>query len=72
MLILLATQKLTPTLGATKAARIAVALYVLHNMFYAGFAFVAGWLAERFPKNVVLASGYALAAAMARPSSSCR
>ena len=65
LLILLATQKLTPELGAAKAASIAVALYVLHNVFYAGFAFIAGWLADRFPKNVVLASGYALAAGMA-------
>lgn len=64
LLILLATQKLTPELGAAKAASIAVALYVLHNVFYAGFAVVAGWLADRFPKNVVLASGYALAAVM--------
>jgi MFS family permease len=38
---------------------------VLHNVFYAGFAFIAGWLADRFPKNAVLASGYALAAVMA-------
>lgn len=65
LLILLATQKLTPELGAAKAASIAVALYVLHNVFYAGFAVVAGWLADRFPKNLVLASGYALAAVMA-------
>jgi MFS family permease len=65
LLILLATQKLTPEFGAAKAASIAVALYVLHNVFYAGFAFIAGWLADRFPKNVVLASGYALAAVMA-------
>ena len=65
LLILLATQKLTPELGATKAASIAVGLYVLHNVFYAGFAFIAGWLADRFPKNLVLASGYALAAVMA-------
>jgi MFS family permease len=64
LLILLATQKLTPELGAARAASIAVALYVLHNVFYAGFAVVAGWLADRFPKNIVLASGYALAAAM--------
>lgn len=65
LLILLVTQKLTPEVGATKAASIAVALYVLHNVFYAGFAVVAGWLADRFPKNLVLATGYALAAAMA-------
>lgn len=65
LLILLATQKLTPELGATKAASVAVGLYVLHNVFYAGFAFIAGWLADRFPKNLVLATGYALAAGMA-------
>jgi MFS family permease len=64
LLILLATQKLTPELGAAKAASAAVALYVLDNGFYASFAVVAGWLADRFPKNIVLASGYALAAAM--------
>lgn len=65
MLILLATQKLTPTLGAPKAAGIAVGLYVLHNVCYATFAFVAGWCADRFPKNRVLATGYFLGAIMA-------
>jgi MFS family permease len=65
LLILLATQKLTPELGAAKAASIAVGLYVLHNVFYAGFAFIAGWLADRFRKKLVLAAGYALAAVMA-------
>ena len=65
LLILLATQKLTPELGATKAASVAVGLYVLHNVFYAGFAFIAGWLADRFPKHLVLATGYALAAGIA-------
>jgi MFS family permease len=65
LLILLATQQLTPQLGATTAASVAVALYVLHNVCYAGFAVVAGWLADRFPKHRVLASGYALAAVMA-------
>jgi MFS family permease len=34
-------------------------------VFYAGFAFIAGWLADRFRKNLVLAAGYALAAVMA-------
>jgi len=52
-------------LGATRAASIAVGLYVLHNLFYAGFAFIAGWLADRFRKNLMLAVGYALAAVMA-------
>jgi len=65
LLILLATQQLTPTLGAARAASVAVGLYVLHNVCYAGFALVAGWLADRFPKSRVLAAGYALAAVMA-------
>ena len=65
LLILLATQRLTPTLGAAKAASIAVGLYLLHNVLYAAFAFVAGWLADRFNKRRLLAGGYALAAAMA-------
>lgn len=65
LLILLATQKLTPALGAAKAASIAVGLYVLHNVCYAGFAFIAGTLADRFPKNLLLSVGYALAALMA-------
>jgi MFS family permease len=64
LLILLATQKLTPELGATRAASIAVGLYVLHNVFYAGFAFMAGRLADRYPKHRVLATGYALATVM--------
>ena len=65
LLILLATQKLAPELGAAKAASVAVGFYVLRNIFYAGFAYVAGWLADRFKKQFVLAFGYALAAVMA-------
>lgn len=65
LLILLAAQKLTPEWGAARAASGAVGLYVLHNVCYAGFALVAGWLADRFPKSRVLAAGYALAAVMA-------
>ncbi len=64
MLILLAAQKLTPTLGAAKAAGVAAGLYVLHNVFYASFAFIAGWLADRFNKGRLLALGYFLAAVM--------
>lgn len=64
LLILLATQKLTPLFGAPRAASIAVALYVLHNVFYAAFSYLGGWLADRFPKNWLLCIGYALAALM--------
>jgi MFS family permease len=65
LLILWAAQRLTPTLGAPGAARAAVALYVLHNIFYAAFSYVGGLLADHFPKNRLLAGGYGLAALMA-------
>jgi MFS family permease len=65
LLILLATQKLAPQLGPAKAASIAVGFYVARNVFYAAFAPVAGWLADNFKKNIVLAVGYGLAAIMA-------
>ena len=65
LLILLAIQKLTLSLGAALATTIAVTLYVLHNVFYASFSLVAGWLADRMRKNLLLALGYALAGFMA-------
>jgi MFS family permease len=58
LLILFAIQKLTPAFGAARAATIAVALYILHNIFSASFAFIGGWLGDRFPKNILLAAGY--------------
>ena len=63
--ILLATDRLTPSLGAATAAGLAVALYVLHNVFYAGFSYLGGLLADRFPKNLLLSGGYALTGVMA-------
>ena len=65
MLILLATQKLAPKFGVATAASLATGLYVAHNVFYAGFAFVAGWLADRVHKGLLLSGGYFLAALMA-------
>ena len=65
LLILLATQKLAPSLGTAKAASVAVGLYIAHNVFNALSAPVAGWLADRFKKPFVLSAGYALAAVMA-------
>ena len=64
LLILLAMRKLTPALGAPRAATVAVALYVLHNVFYASFAFIGGWLGDHFPKKILLARGYLLSATM--------
>jgi len=65
LLILLAAQQLTPLYGAATAANAAVALYVLHNVLYATFAFIAGWLADRLPKAYLLGFSYVLAALMA-------
>jgi MFS family permease len=65
MLILLAAQELAPARGPAGAASIATGLYLLHNVLYAAMAFVAGWLADRFDKRVLLAVGYLLAGLMA-------
>jgi len=65
LLILLAVQSLAPALGAAEAAVIAAALYVLHNVLYAGCSFLAGWFADRLDKRRLLAGGYLTAALMA-------
>ncbi len=65
MLILLATQKLAPLLGLPAAASAGIGLYLLHNVFYASFSYLSGWLADRFDKTRLLAGGYLLAALMA-------
>src|SRR6185312_9294186 len=46
MLILYASRALAPTQGAARAASIAVGLYTLHNVFYAGSAYVSGWVSD--------------------------
>lgn len=66
LLILFATQELTPAHGKVTAASIAVGLYLLHNVFYAAFAYLGGWLSDHIPKRkIVLAAGYGLAVVMA-------
>lgn len=65
LLILLAIQTLTPAVGAIAAASIATGLYVLHNVLYAAFSMIAGWLADRLNKGRLLATGYFLAGLMA-------
>lgn len=64
LLILLATQELAATHGAEKAALWATALYIFRNLLNAVFAYLAGWLADRFDKRRILSAGYALAAVM--------
>jgi len=62
MLILYAARTLTPGHDATRAASIAVGLYALHNVFYAGSAYLSGWLSDHVSsRKALLAAGYALA-----------
>jgi MFS family permease len=62
LLILYASRMLAPAHGLAQAASIAVGLYTLHNVFYAGSAYLSGWLSDHVPhRKVVLAAGYALA-----------
>ena len=63
LLILYATRMLTPVHGMARAASIAVGLYTLHNVFYAGSAYASGWLSDQVPRRkAVLSAGYGLAA----------
>lgn len=64
MLILLVMQSLTPTLGAAKAASVALWLYVVHKIFYMGCSYPAGHLGDKFDKRKLLVVAYALAAVM--------
>jgi MFS family permease len=62
LLILYASRMLSPIHGATRAASIAVGLYTLHNVFYAGSAYLSGWLSDHVrQRKRVLAAGYTLA-----------
>jgi MFS family permease len=62
LLILYATKMLAGQYGMGRAASLAVILYTLHNVFYAGSAYVSGWLSDRVPhRRAVLAAGYGLA-----------
>jgi len=62
LLILYASRMLAPAHGAARAASLAVGLYTLHNIFYAGSAYVSGWISDHVPhRKAILAGGYALA-----------
>ncbi|HVB08037.1 MAG TPA: MFS transporter, partial [Candidatus Acidoferrales bacterium] len=64
LLILRASQILTPEYGAARAATLAVGLYTLHNIVFAVISYPAGVLADRIGKRGLLAVAYALAAVM--------
>jgi MFS family permease len=61
LLILWATVAWTPRFGAAKAAELAMCFYIGYNAVYAVSCYISGVLADRFPKNRVLAVGYSLA-----------
>ncbi|MGB8459804.1 MAG: MFS transporter, partial [Candidatus Acidiferrum sp.] len=62
LLILYASRMLAPRYGLIHAASIAVVLYTVHNVFYAGSAYASGWLSDHVPqRKIVLAGGYGLA-----------
>ncbi|HXY24983.1 MAG TPA: MFS transporter [Candidatus Acidoferrum sp.] len=66
LLILYASHMLAPAYGTARAASLAVGFYTLHNVFYAGSAYVSGWLSDFLPRrNLVLAAGYGLASVTA-------
>jgi len=61
LLILDATKMLSPAHGMARAASLAVILYTIHNAFYAGSAYVSGWLSDHVRhRRSVLVVGYAL------------
>lgn len=62
LLILYATKMLGTQYGMARAASLAVILYTVHNVFYAGSAYLSGWLSDHVPhRRAVLAAGYGLA-----------
>ena len=60
MLILRATEILSPINGALAAGSLAILLYTIHNVFYAALSFPIGVLADKFGKKKVLVFGYLL------------
>lgn len=60
LLILAATQLLTPSLGVVRAAQAAGMLYVLRNVIQVGASYPIGMLADRFGSLPVLVCGYVL------------
>jgi MFS family permease len=60
LLILLAAERLAPTMGAVKATAFAMALYVGHNIVYAAASYPVGRLADVIAPRKLLVVGYAL------------
>ena len=59
-LVLRATTLLVPPYGAVEGSALAIGLYTLYNVVYAASAYLAGEVADRLPKALVLGAGYLL------------
>jgi MFS family permease len=64
LLILRASQILTPQFGVARAAAISVGLYTFHNLVNAAWAYPAGELGDRKGRRGFLAVGYLVAVVM--------
>ena len=60
LLILRATDLLSPAMGIVIAGSLAIVLYAIHNVFYAALSFPIGILADKVGKRTLLAFGYLL------------
>jgi MFS family permease len=60
--ILYAVTVLSPTIGPARAATLSVAGYTLHNVLYASWSYLGGWMADRTNKRLLLVAGYTAAA----------
>lgn len=64
LLILRAGQMLAPQYGVARASTLAIALYTLHNIVFAGVSYPVGALADRLGKRELIAAGYSAGALM--------
>ncbi len=56
---------LMPQVGLAKASTISVALYAVHNVFYALWSYGGGWISDHFNKRLLLVVGYSAAVSAA-------
>lgn len=63
LLILRTSQLLAPQYGTAHASALAIALYTVHNIVFAGISYPVGALADRIGKRGLIAAGYAVGAA---------
>jgi MFS family permease len=60
LLVMRVAMLLTPVYGQVSAGRIAIALFILHNVLYAAVSYPAGAMGDRMDKKKLLATGYGL------------